>query len=337
MLDPAARFLSAATAVPNGGKGEATAEQPHDTYLYRADDLTEEHKKLLESAGHTCGTRYGDLIAKHKNRTFLPPHFGLDAPVSSDEPEPEWLADPKRADELRGRRAYADQQRARRQAVDCRMADKGMCSCDIALVGDHMFFAGPNGQGNEHDAIQYMVNVLIETDALYRSTIFSDTYGFGFVIRSAEVFTDNSDNNPLNHNFGPGDGGLMLEAVTDNLGRFARFNKVCTTHVFTHNDFNEGILGFAWVGQPGGYGGICDSAFNKGFNTGINFGVVVTPYVASLVVAHELGHQFGAEHDPSVGIDGATYECSPGGTAGNFIMFPAATFGTQTNNRIFSQ
>lgn len=221
--------------------------------------------------------------------------------------------------------------RSRRSEGDCRDWDTPACSCDMAMVGDYDFFTGPHAQEDRFEAIQHMVNVIVEADQIFRETDFDGVTGLGFIIRSATLHVSREDSmNPVPAvTYGDGSGADFLEAVTNGLG--LQYRDVCTVQLFTYRDFEEGILGMAWVGQPGGYGGICDSGFNKAFNTGVNYGVVVTPFIASLVVAHEVGHNCGAEHD----VEGG--KCGQGGEDGNYIMFAAATDGTKPNNRVFSE
>ena len=65
-----------------------------------------------------------------------------------------------------------------------------------------------------------------------------------------------------------------------------------------------------------------------GIVTNLNYGNTVSILTTSLTWAHEMGHNFGSPHD-------TTSNCinQPGG---NYIMYPQATDGSQTNNRLFS-
>eukprot|EP00039_Didymoeca_costata_P027817 m.19246 g.19246 ORF g.19246 m.19246 type:complete len:758 (+) comp6522_c0_seq1:69-2342(+) len=295
IMEPAARYPADAHLLPDG----------HDTVLYNVEDMTEEAFAGLQAPNH-CGNE-DKFKQKQQNRTLPKRNISIPEPMTQSRVE-------------------------RSSSVpDCRDFSSPKCSCDMALVGDTEFLEGPHAQGDVNEAIQHMVNVVIEADQIFRQTVIGGMTGLGFVIGSAVIYADREAYNhpaPLSK-YGDGGGADFLDAVTSGLGY--KYRDYCTVQLFTFRDFHEGLLGMAWVGQPGGYGGICDSEFNKAFNTGINFGVVISPFVASLVVAHESAHNWGAEHD-----DPSIPECAPGGTEGNFVMFAAATDGSKKNNKYFS-
>uniref|UniRef100_A0A674MJ06 Disintegrin and metalloproteinase domain-containing protein 10 n=1 Tax=Takifugu rubripes TaxID=31033 RepID=A0A674MJ06_TAKRU len=121
----------------------------------------------------------------------------------------------------------------------------------------------------------------------------------------------------------------------------------CLAYVFTDRDFDDGVLGLAWVGAPSGSsGGICEKSKlysdgkKKSLNTGIitvqNYGSHVPPKVSHITFAHEVGHNFGSPHDSGL-------ECTPGESKsqdkkerGNYIMYARATSGDKLNNNKFS-
>lgn len=115
---------------------------------------------------------------------------------------------------------------------------------------------------------------------------------------------------------------------------------ICEAFLFTDRDFEGGILGLAWIGEPNKAGGICDKQRDlgnqkyKSYNTGVVtmklYGKFTPPKVSEVTFAHELGHGFGSQHDPD------NKDCAPGGTKGNYIMYARATSGDRYNNNKFS-
>ncbi|CAG2214833.1 ADAM10 [Mytilus edulis] len=117
-------------------------------------------------------------------------------------------------------------------------------------------------------------------------------------------------------------------------------DQFCLSYIFTHRDFDNGILGLAWTAEPGTSGGLCSRytlytdgrlSLNTGIVTDINYGNDVTTAVSYVTFAHEIGHNFGSLHDES-----SNPTCAPGGSGGNYIMFAQATAGTKSNNVLFS-
>ena len=75
--------------------------------------------------------------------------------------------------------------------------------------------------------------------------------GFGFAIKrmSANVSDDakTSKNNPYAQKC------IGVEKFLDiiSLEKTTEDNRFCLSHVFTHRDFEDGVLGLAWVGEAG--------------------------------------------------------------------------------------
>lgn len=145
-------------------------------------------------------------------------------------------------------------------------------------------------------------------------------------------------------------------------------NSVCLAHAFTTLDFNNGVLGLAFVGTLCNqrrksclHGSLtlkhctswwCKSEhwhhnqhqfwLHKPHSTDGQWSLVEChlgvlsllsslQWLQTLVFAHEVGHNFGMLHDT---------DCSSGvepGGLGNFIMFPVSVDGSQANNDEFSQ
>ncbi|XP_076080062.1 disintegrin and metalloproteinase domain-containing protein 10-like [Mytilus galloprovincialis] len=118
------------------------------------------------------------------------------------------------------------------------------------------------------------------------------------------------------------------------------YDQFCLSYIFTHRDFDNGILGLAWTAEPGTSGGLCSRytlytdgrlSLNTGIVTDLNYRNDVTTAVSYVTFAHEIGHNFGSLHGES-----SNPTCAPCGSSGNYIMFAQATAGTKSNNILFS-
>lgn len=88
----------------------------------------------------------------------------------------------------------------------------------------------------------------------------------------------------------------------------ANYSAFCLSYRFTYRDFDDGVVGLAYIGpQPGMNvaGGICEDVqtfsggvmktLNTGIVTSLNFGRRIPPSLSALTFAHEAGHNFGAQ------------------------------------------
>ena len=87
----------------------------------------------------------------------------------------------------------------------------------------------------------------------------------------------------------------------------ANYSDFCLSYRFTHRDFDDGVVGLAYIApQPGQNiaGGICQRALsfsgtlrtlNTGIVTSLNYGRRIPPSLSALTFAHEAGHNFGAQ------------------------------------------
>eukprot|EP00041_Stephanoeca_diplocostata_P000867 m.17478 g.17478 ORF g.17478 m.17478 type:complete len:898 (+) comp11236_c0_seq2:234-2927(+) len=204
--------------------------------------------------------------------------------------------------------------RVERSTDDCRSQNSGTggkCDCPLTLVADASFMNADflEGQGDASIAAQYMVNMAIQADAIYRKTYFSGTKGYGIAIGSVSI----DEGSTLNGNIGSAES--MLAAFSNSRD----WSDTCLGHLFTNRDFS-GTLGLAYIGT------LCMTAVNTGFHS--SYGM---PYVVQLLtLTHEVGHNFGSEHD-------LTSACAPGdANGGNYIMYPSASNGIYANNLLFS-
>lgn len=216
------------------------APADHDTVVYNSDDLTEEALQGMQRALQGAGCPVEGLSITESDVYNATERAEFETATSRKYAE--WSA----KQSSRARR----QTDAASEPVDCDAEGGGQCSCSVALLGDHFFFNGPHALQNVRYGIQHMVNVLVEADAIYRATDFDGVTGLGFVVHSAIVYTTAWSGNPTSKDVYV-DGTAYLNAATTNLKN--RFTNVCTSIVFTHRDFEEGLLGMAWVADQNGY------------------------------------------------------------------------------------
>ncbi|XP_025115772.1 ADAM 17-like protease [Pomacea canaliculata] len=137
--------------------------------------------------------------------------------------------------------------------------------------------------------------------------------------------------------------------IDDKLNSFSQDEDIpnfCLAHLFTADSFDDGVLGYAFVGSTSGRGGACSRTmvdfdlFHHGIlryypRTGWTSAMVSNQYLPrlqhQLVTAHEIGHSWGASHD-----DGDV--CSPNDQyGGHYIMYMYSVRGNQPNNFRFSK
>ncbi|XP_065829351.1 disintegrin and metalloproteinase domain-containing protein 10-like [Oscarella lobularis] len=207
-------------------------------------------------------------------------------------------------------------------------------TCPVFVVADHLFYSGP-GESNEPRTITEMTYHIEQANQMFRETEFSsEIQNIGFRIDKILIYKDNQNPDyPFLGSFG-------VEELLDTFSEMD-FSEYCLGHLFTYRDFDSGVIGLAWVGgTASGTGGVCEQnrvrtnqgerSLNTGLTTLLNYGRLVPRSVSAITTTHELGHNFGSPHDEPGG------ECTPGGSAGNFIMFASATDGSLPNNRKFS-
>lgn len=221
-----------------------------------------------------------------------------------------------------------------------RRAASTLIRCTLALVADFTFFKAMGGS-DKRQSINYMIGVADRVDKIYRDTEWSSEYkGYGFEITEVTVHTAPGPNDHYNMDR-PG-----VWPIKELLRTFSKidWSKYCLAHLFTYQDFADGVIGLAYVGNPkrNAVGGICTERYftnnmwlylNTGLSSSINWGRKLLTEEADIVTAHEIGHNFGSEHDPE------TQECAPADNqedGGKYIMYPASVSGQLPNNKVFS-
>ncbi|XP_053388042.1 disintegrin and metalloproteinase domain-containing protein 10-like [Mercenaria mercenaria] len=202
--------------------------------------------------------------------------------------------------------------------------------CELYMQADHKYF---QKYGSDVDTvIEKLTQYVHAVDEIYKETNFDGSGGadsIGFIIKKIKIWDD-----PQVEGYRY-DGNFAVDYFLDLHSR-GNYDSFCLSYLFTYQDFSDGVLGLAWAGHPTSAGGICEKyrtyqGEGKSLNTGIvtllNYGSEVPSAVSHVTFAHEIGHNFGSEHDPEGNPD-----CTPGDTAGNYIMYARATSGNQANN-----
>jgi len=216
-------------------------------------------------------------------------------------------------------------------------------TCPLALVADYLFFEHM-GQGKSSTAINYILSVIQRVDQIYRSVSWpSGLKNIGFEVRRVILHDKPSDKS------GPEYNRIQSKAWSeeDLLTAFSKGtwkdNDICLGHLFTYQDFPNGVIGVAYVGnaKKDSVGGICSVTYknsrgqavytSSGLSSSMNWGRRLLTSEADVVTAHELGHNFGSNHDPY------TKECSPSESGGGkFMMYATSVSGLKPNNKKFS-
>ncbi|XP_063675070.1 disintegrin and metalloproteinase domain-containing protein 10-like [Bolinopsis microptera] len=212
------------------------------------------------------------------------------------------------------------------------LSEKSTRYCSLYMAADNKFFQ-QHSAGFAPAIFSKLGTYVEQVNAIYHETDFP-TYNHRvkFLIRKAHVYED-SDNVYDRHEY----------AVAKFLDLFSTKDEdqlnpddYCIAYMFTHRDFEDGVLGLAWVASSGkDSGGLCtdcknyDSMKSRCLNTGIvtTRNVKEVPALQSyLTFGHELGHNLGSPHDPT--------SCAPGSgyRGGNYLMYPHANTGNEPNN-----
>ncbi|KAL3065454.1 hypothetical protein OYC64_015596 [Pagothenia borchgrevinki] len=213
-------------------------------------------------------------------------------------------------------------------------------TCQLFIQTDHLFF---KYYGTREAVIAQISSHVKAIDSIYQGTDFLGIRNIAFMVKRIRINTTDDEKDRTN----------PFRFANIGVEKFLELNSeqnhddYCLAYVFSDRDFDDGVLGLAWVGAPSGSsGGICEKSKlysdgkRKSLNTGIitvqNYASHVPPKVSHITFAHEVGHNFGSPHDSGL-------ECTPGESKsqdkkeqGNYIMYARATSGDKLNNNKFS-
>lgn len=204
----------------------------------------------------------------------------------------------------RTRRSLAnqDQGRVRRQTSE----ELGRDACTLGLYADNFYTKLYGGKTKAIFQLVKQVQAaqIIYTNEFNESDYFSDK-GLTFRVKTIVVFNE-TGKPPSNLPAQVTDSNVGIDTLLD-LFSSIDHGDVCEAFLFTDRDFEGGILGLAWIGDPDGAaaGGICDKFVDYGggkkrsYNTGVVtmklYGRFTPPRISEITFAHELGHGFGSQ------------------------------------------
>ncbi|XP_069073419.1 disintegrin and metalloproteinase domain-containing protein 10-like [Pleurodeles waltl] len=214
-----------------------------------------------------------------------------------------------------------------------RSVDISRTTCLLYVKADYFF---SRRFGSVERVIAMIGGLLQAVNTIYEKAEFDGIKHINFKVKKLDIFTDTNPRDPTHSPL------IGVEKLLE-LHSEWNWNSYCLSYLFTNRDYS-GVIGLAWEGKVGDYGGICsknikfrnplknDASLNTGLVTVQTFGQPLLPRVIAITWAHELAHSLGAPHDG--GKECEQFETSD--KEGNYLMFPYAVDETQYRSNWFS-
>lgn len=160
-------------------------------------------------------------------------------------------------------------------------------TCDMRLIADHRFFTSVGG-GSVLNTQNRLIDILEGANVIFKAANFQVGGTVQLAIRKMSIFTTSSssstgESNP--HSIGTSSSSSFLDQLSaESQGQY------CLAHSFTYQDFDNGVLGLAFVGTIcSGFSSTSTPSVNTGITTSLNQGSPSSTLQTNIVFTHEVG------------------------------------------------